>query len=363
MNDENIGQLPMVVLCERILPFRGNGYITKLIEKLLLEGIAAPSDLLLASDDALETKLKVRSEFNYIELADTMSLRIEVQKGSHKAPYRKDYAEYSAKGAAKNRQKNHSAENSACIRPKKFKSKHHEENNNFARSEKYHCNNREQSAKDYMNAESSQGDSISRTGINKESCSHSHDDGKERMKSNWTGEADWHKMSEQPTYGKRFQCYDPKMFRYSLQGKDGQSQKNSPHSHGYGDKSMTSYCEDKTEIHNNNDVKRIYGISLKRDDTKKLRYSLGTNHKRWSLQKWREENLGKTPIGAPKPSYGKSYCSSCSKSDAIKSQRKPAHGSYSKSDTMKSQRRPARGSKQQLGIDAGNSMSGTDSWQ
>ena len=74
-NFANIQDLAMSTLIEQVLVFRKPGYIEGFCEKLLGEGIASPSDLLRCSKDALEAKLQTHASFNYIEMADTLSLR------------------------------------------------------------------------------------------------------------------------------------------------------------------------------------------------------------------------------------------------------------------------------------------------
>lgn len=89
-------------LAEAVLPFRSAEYTAGFLEKLLGEGIAEPSDLLLTSQEALETKLSTHAAFNFIEMADTISLRCAVstqtstqqrkEKGSEKGSDRVDHA-------------------------------------------------------------------------------------------------------------------------------------------------------------------------------------------------------------------------------------------------------------------------------
>jgi len=71
---------------EQVLPFRSAKYIEDFTEKLLGEGIASPGDLLLASREALETKLRSHAAFNFIEIADTISLRNAVDPQRAEAP-------------------------------------------------------------------------------------------------------------------------------------------------------------------------------------------------------------------------------------------------------------------------------------
>mmetsp|Transcript_104643 Transcript_104643/g.223663 ORF Transcript_104643/g.223663 Transcript_104643/m.223663 type:complete len:309 (-) Transcript_104643:86-1012(-) len=67
-------------LAETVLPFRTAEYIGGFCEKLLGEGIAEPADLLCTSSEALETKLSTHAAFNFIEMADTLSLRSAVER-------------------------------------------------------------------------------------------------------------------------------------------------------------------------------------------------------------------------------------------------------------------------------------------
>ena len=65
---------------EQVLPFRSSKYAEDFCEKMLGEGIAAPADLLRVSKDALETKLSTHAAFNFIEMADAISLRNAIDK-------------------------------------------------------------------------------------------------------------------------------------------------------------------------------------------------------------------------------------------------------------------------------------------
>jgi hypothetical protein len=71
----NTKDLTMPALMETALHDRAPGYLEALCEKLLGEGIVAPSDLLLTSKIAMETKLAAHQNFNFREMADTISLR------------------------------------------------------------------------------------------------------------------------------------------------------------------------------------------------------------------------------------------------------------------------------------------------
>lgn len=70
-----MSDIPMSALMEQVLPFRSAKYLEDFREKLLSEGIAAPADLLLASKEAMETKFSTHASFNFIEMADAISLR------------------------------------------------------------------------------------------------------------------------------------------------------------------------------------------------------------------------------------------------------------------------------------------------
>ena len=67
-------------LAEQVLPFRSSKYLEDFCEKMLGEGIAAPADILRASKEALETKLSTHAEFNFIEMADALSLRKAIDR-------------------------------------------------------------------------------------------------------------------------------------------------------------------------------------------------------------------------------------------------------------------------------------------
>ena len=75
----NRGEASMVVgtmseLMNVVLPFRKVKYHKDFCKKLLGEGIATPADFLLVSKDVFETKLSTHASFNFIELADAISL-------------------------------------------------------------------------------------------------------------------------------------------------------------------------------------------------------------------------------------------------------------------------------------------------
>ena len=65
----------MNAIIAQVLPSRKEAYLQGFREKLLAEGITEPSDLLRASQDAMETKLATHGEFNVIEVSDAISLR------------------------------------------------------------------------------------------------------------------------------------------------------------------------------------------------------------------------------------------------------------------------------------------------
>jgi len=75
MDQAALSELPMQALVEQVLPFRSTTYTESFCEKMLSEGIAAPADLLKVSKEALETKLAMHASFNFIEMADAISLR------------------------------------------------------------------------------------------------------------------------------------------------------------------------------------------------------------------------------------------------------------------------------------------------
>ena len=75
----------MSSLMETVLPFRSSKYLEDFCEKMLGEGIAAPKDLLLVSKEALETKLSTHAAFNFIEMADAISLRVAIDRNGKEA--------------------------------------------------------------------------------------------------------------------------------------------------------------------------------------------------------------------------------------------------------------------------------------
>jgi len=82
MNEDEMKEWPMLILCEHVLPLRSTQYITNFIEKLLDEGIAAPAHLLLIHEESLEVKLKTHGKFTWFELADVKALRKKLEDTS-----------------------------------------------------------------------------------------------------------------------------------------------------------------------------------------------------------------------------------------------------------------------------------------
>ena len=80
----------MSSLIETVLPYRSERYISDFLEKMRDEGIEAPKDLLLVSKEALETKLSRHAAFNFIEMADAISLRSAIDRdGKETKPERR----------------------------------------------------------------------------------------------------------------------------------------------------------------------------------------------------------------------------------------------------------------------------------
>lgn len=78
--EANFHDVDLKQLMETVLPFRSSKYLQDFTEKLLEEGVANPADLLIVSEEALETKLSTHASFNFIEMADAMSLRKALSK-------------------------------------------------------------------------------------------------------------------------------------------------------------------------------------------------------------------------------------------------------------------------------------------
>ena len=71
----NLAGLDMHGLIEQVLPFRSFKHVESFCEKLVDQGVRSPEDLLKVSKEALETKLSTHGAFNFIEMADAVSLR------------------------------------------------------------------------------------------------------------------------------------------------------------------------------------------------------------------------------------------------------------------------------------------------
>ena len=71
----NLAALDMEGLIEQILPFRSTKHAKDFCEKMANEGVTSPAELLKVSKEALETKLSTHASFNFIEMADAVSLR------------------------------------------------------------------------------------------------------------------------------------------------------------------------------------------------------------------------------------------------------------------------------------------------
>jgi hypothetical protein len=83
----DLSQVSMDSLVETVLPFRSSQYISDLCEKLLGEGIASAADLLICSKEALENKLATHAAFNFIEMADAITLRKSIDRtGKNASP-------------------------------------------------------------------------------------------------------------------------------------------------------------------------------------------------------------------------------------------------------------------------------------
>ena len=72
---EELAGVDMNNLTNTVLPWRTEKYIEEFLEKMDDEGISTPSDLTRVSKELLEMKLSTHANFNYIELADALSLR------------------------------------------------------------------------------------------------------------------------------------------------------------------------------------------------------------------------------------------------------------------------------------------------
>ena len=104
--------LDMKTLCEQVLPFRSEMYLSSFLEKLGIEGIVGPADLAKVSKDALELKLSTHASFNFIEMADAVTLRVEI--GKAEAPKKQERNKEDRRGRSRSnegrrgRKRNHS---------------------------------------------------------------------------------------------------------------------------------------------------------------------------------------------------------------------------------------------------------------
>ena len=115
----------MSSLIEQALPQRNPGYLEALTEKLVGEGIVSPGDLLLTSKVALETKLSTHPSFNFMEMADTVTLRNFVdpdwKEGSDTASRSGGTAARPVRGSPERRQRSRSHDGSrARGRPRSY---------------------------------------------------------------------------------------------------------------------------------------------------------------------------------------------------------------------------------------------------
>ena len=62
----------MTDVMERVLPFRNSKYMKDFCEKLRGEGLESPSDLLRASKEALENRLRTHAACNDVVIADAI---------------------------------------------------------------------------------------------------------------------------------------------------------------------------------------------------------------------------------------------------------------------------------------------------
>ena len=75
MAEANFAKMPMQTVIDHVLPFRSSQYKESFYRKLSNERITHTADLLKVSKEALETKLSAHASFNFIEIADAVSLR------------------------------------------------------------------------------------------------------------------------------------------------------------------------------------------------------------------------------------------------------------------------------------------------
>jgi hypothetical protein len=69
-----MSQLSMTSLTDQVLPFRSPKYIQEFHEKLAQQGICVPVDFLGLSKDAFDKKAKAFPDWNFIEVADAVSM-------------------------------------------------------------------------------------------------------------------------------------------------------------------------------------------------------------------------------------------------------------------------------------------------
>ena len=75
MAEDKLATLDMQGLIQEVLPFRTSKAVEVFCEKMANEGITNPAELLKVSKEALEVKLQTHAAFNFIEMADAVSLR------------------------------------------------------------------------------------------------------------------------------------------------------------------------------------------------------------------------------------------------------------------------------------------------
>ena len=95
---EELNGVTMNSLVEQVLPFRSSKYIEDFCEKMLGEGIASPSDLLRVTKEIFEIKLRTHANFNFIEMADALSLRKAIDPVSAKDARSKQNGRRTARG-------------------------------------------------------------------------------------------------------------------------------------------------------------------------------------------------------------------------------------------------------------------------
>ena len=76
--EEDFKDAGMNSLIETVLPWRTERYIEEFCDKMKVEGIEAPQDLIRVRKELLDTKLSTHGNFNVIEMADVHSLRSAV---------------------------------------------------------------------------------------------------------------------------------------------------------------------------------------------------------------------------------------------------------------------------------------------